>query len=300
MTSKIVWMDGHLVPWADAQVHVSCHGLNYGLGFFEGIRCQATPAGPAIFRLADHVSRLIRSASIYRITLPYSAAQLAGACKSVVRENSLDECYLRPITFLGENPDPFAAIWHVAIMALDTGPLVGEPSPDPRTAKVVSVARISANALPSAAKATGQYLNSFLAQVEARDSGCQDAILLNEHGTVSDAWAHNLFTVKEGVVMTPPGSAGILPGVTRASLLQLAAEAGLPVREQELTRTDLYVADECFLSGTAAGVTPLAAVDGRPVGDGQPGPVTRKLARMLSDVARGRVPDHPEWRELVL
>jgi branched-chain amino acid aminotransferase len=297
MTTKTIWMDGELVDWDDATVHVTSFGLHYGIGFFEGVRCHATPDGPAIFRLADHLRRLRRSAAIYGVPLPYSVEELSRACKAVVAANGLSDCYLRPVVFLGDGPDPLAAAFRAAVIASPGGPLVGPPRPEGVKARISSFHRMPANAIPPAAKATGQYLNSFLAQTEALRSGCDEAILLNAGGSVTDGWAHNVFVVADGVLITPPVSAGALPGITRDTIVTLAADEGLPAREQDLVRSDLYLAAECFLTGTAAGVSPVISVDGRPVGEGRPGPVTVRLRARLHDVVHGAVADYPQWRE---
>jgi branched-chain amino acid aminotransferase len=301
MTAKLLWLDGALVPWDEATLHVSSHGLHYGIGFFEGVRCYSTPDGPAIFRLSDHLRRLARSAATYLVQLPYPLEELAEACRAVVRENGLEACYLRPIVFLGEGPSPVAAPFRTAVIALADFPLLATSAQGGGAqAKVVSFQRMAPNAIPPAAKATGQYLNSYLAQTEALTSGYDEAILLNAHGYVTDGWAHNLFVVCDGVLRTPPVADGALPGIVRATVLTLAAEADIPAREERLVRTDLYHAEECFLTGTAAGIVPVVTVDRRPVGAGRPGPLTERLAARFADVTGGRVADHPEWREAVL
>jgi branched-chain amino acid aminotransferase len=298
MDSKFIWMDGQLVSWDDATVHVTSFGLHYGIGFFEGVRCHSTPTGPAIFRLTDHLQRLRRSAAIYGVQVPYSADELALACKSVVSANHLSDCYLRPLVFLGDGADPFAAKFRTAIIAFENGPITGSPdSGQGVRACVSSFHRVSANSIPPAAKATGQYLNSFLAKTEALRARCDEAILLNANGFVADGWAHNVFAVLNGAIVTPPVSAGALAGITRDTVLTLAAEDGLPAREQDLVRSDLYLADECFLTGTSAGIVPVVSIDGRPVGTGSPGPVASAMAKKLSDVMHGDVGSHPGWRE---
>ncbi|WP_433337817.1 branched-chain amino acid transaminase [Spirillospora sp. CA-294931] len=299
MTAKIIWMDGELVDRDAATVHVTSYGLHYGIGFFEGLRCHPTPEGPAVFRLTDHLVRLRRSAAVYGIPLPYPVEEMARACRAVVSANGLTECYLRPIVFLGDGPDPLSAPYRAAIVASEDGPLIGPPKTDGARAMISGLRRMSADSIPPAAKATGQYLNSFLAQSEALRAGYDEAILLNAAGFVTDGWAHNLFALAGGELRTPPVSAGALPGITRDSVMTLAREDGLPVSERDLVRTDLYLADECFLTGTAAGVVPVVSVDGRPVGAGTPGPVTARLAAALADVASGTSGAHPEWRETV-
>ena len=293
MTAKSIWLDGRLVPWSEATVHVGSHGLHYGLGFFEGIRCHATPDGPAIFRLADHLRRLARSAASYLVALPYPVEELAAACTAVVRDNDLADAYLRPIVFLGDGPLVGAA-WRAAVLPLAGGPLVGAAKPDGVHATISSFQRMGPNAIPPAVKATGQYLNSYLAQTAAMVDGYDEAIMLNGNGEVTDGWAHNLFAVTDGTLRTPPVSAGALPGIMRASVLTLAAEAGIPVREETLVRTDLYTADECFLTGTAAGVVPVLSVDRRQLGDRR-GPVTARLADTLLEVAQGKSDQHRDW-----
>jgi len=299
MTAKAIWIDGELVGWDDATVHVTSFGLHYGLGFFEGIRCHSTPAGPAIFRLTDHLRRLGRSAAVYGIQLPYALEEMVQACKLVVSANGLTECYLRPLVFLGDGGNPFAARLRTAVIATAEGPLAGPPRQDGVKARISSFRRISPNSIPPAAKATGQYLNSFLAQTEALTSGYDEAILLNDSGQVTDGWAHNVFIVTGGVLVTPPVSAGALPGITRETIMTLADEGGIEVRVHDVVRSDLYLADECFMTGTAAGVVPVVAVDGRGVGAGKPGPLTIRLMDRLTEITHGAVDAHPQWREYV-
>ncbi|QSB14003.1 branched-chain amino acid transaminase [Natronosporangium hydrolyticum] len=299
MSDAKVWMDGSLVDWDAASVHVSAHGLHYGIGFFEGVRCFATPSGPAIFRLTDHLQRLVRSAATYLVALPYGVEELAEACRSVVRANGFADCYLRPVVFLGAGESPLAAPYHVAVIGSTHGPLVGAPKEGGVAAKVVSFHRVPSTVIPPAAKATGQYLNSYLAQMEALTCGFDEAILLNTQGEVTDGWAHNLFVVRDGVLMTPPLSAGALAGVVRDTVMVLAGELGVECRVEPLTRTDLYHADECFLTGTAAGVVPVVSVDRRVVGGGVPGAVTERLVERFGDVVSGRSTDHQQWREPV-
>jgi len=300
VAAKTIWMDGELIDWGDATVHVTSFGLHYGIGFFEGIRCYPTPAGPAIFRLIDHVRRLRRSAAIYGVGLPRPLEEVTAACKLVVSANGLTECYLRPIVFLGEGPNPLAATFRTAIIATENGPLIGEPKRDGVKARISSFHRMQSTSIPPAAKAAGQYLNAFLAQTEALFSGADEAILLNDRGFVTDGWAHNVCIVRDGALLTPPVSAGALPGITRDTIMTLAAEDGVAVREHDLVRSDLYLADECFLTGTAAGVIPVTSVDGRTVGEGKPGPLTRRLSEALTAVTHGATDEHPEWREHLL
>lgn len=299
MTVKRIWIDGELVGWDEATVHVTSFGLHYGIGFFEGIRCHSTPDGPAIFRLTDHLRRLQRSAAIYGFDLPCPVQELAQACKLVVHANGLTDCYLRPLVFLGDGANPFATRLRSAVIATAGGPLTGPPKQDGVRARISSFQRMSPNSIPSAAKATGQYLNSFMAQSEALSCGYDEAIMLNDRGLVADGWAHNVFIVVGGVLVTPPVGAGGLPGITRETIMTLAADAALEVRVQDLVRSDLYLAGECFLTGTAAGIVPVLSVDGRDIGDDKPGPVTLSLRDRLTQIAHGVVDAYPQWREYV-
>jgi branched-chain amino acid aminotransferase len=299
MSAKFIWMDGDLVDWSDATVHVSSFGLNYGIGWFEGIRCHSTPVGPAIFRLTDHLRRLHRSAAVYGFAVPYSVDELAQACRSVVAANGLSDCYLRPLVTLGDGDHPLTATFRTAVIATENGPLAGAPKDGGVTARISSFQRMSPNAIPPASKATGQYLNSLLAQGEAITSGCDEAILLNSDGFVTDGWAHNVFVVAAGTLITPPLAAGALPGITRETVMTLAADDGIATAERNLVRTDLYLADECFMTGTSAGLVPVASVDGRAIGDGKPGPLTARLRDRLADVTHGATQAYPQWREFV-
>ena len=299
MANPRIWMDGELVDWDGATVHVTSFGLHYGLGFFEGIRCFLTPDGPAIFRLDDHLRRLERSAAIYCLPLPYDTAVLAEACRKVVSENGLTQCYIRPIVFIGAGDHPLTAPFHAAVIASENGPLAGPAKPEGVKARISSFERFAPSSIPPAAKATGQYLNSFLAQLEALTTGSDEALLLNANGQVTDGWAHNVFTVSHGVLNTPPTAAGALSGITRDSVITLAAEHDIRVTENDMVRSDLYTADECFLTGTAAGIVPVISVDGRTIGDGKPGAVTTRLEDLLDEVTSGKVVDHADWRHHV-
>jgi branched-chain amino acid aminotransferase len=299
MANPRIWMDGELVDWDSATVHVTSFGLHYGLGFFEGIRCFSTPEGPAIFRLHDHLRRLERSAAIYGLPLPYDTGVLAEACRKVVSENGFTECYLRPIAFIGAGDHPLTAPFHAAVIASEQGPLTGPQKVGGVKARISSFERFAPSSIPPAAKATGQYLNSFLAQLEAVTTGSDEALLLNANGQVADGWAHNVFVVSNGVLNTPPTSAGALSGITRDSVITLASEHGIRVTENAMVRSDLYTADECFLTGTAAGIVAVISVDDRKVGDGNPGPVTSRLEDLLDEVTSGKVVDHADWRHQV-
>lgn len=294
---KFIWLDGELVSWGDANIHVTTHALHYGVGFFEGIRCHATPDGPALFRAADHLRRLRRSAAVYGFSLPHDEPAIGEACRQVVTSNGLTECYLRPIVFLGEGPNPLAAPLRCAVIATEHGPLVGPAKAGGAKAQISPFQRYAANALPPAAKATGQYLNSFLGQTAALRSGYDEAIFLNETGFVADGWANSVFIVSDGELVAPPQWTGGLPGITRDTVLRLAAEDGLRTSERPLVRSDLYLADECFLAGTATGIKPVESVDGRPLAGGAPGPVTKRITELIIGVVTGTTTAHPEWRE---
>lgn len=298
-TAKKIWLDGDIVDWDAARVHVSSFGLHYGIGFFEGIRCYEGPAGSVLFRLHDHLERLRRSAATYLVQLPREVDAIAAACREVVQANGFAACYLRPIVFLGHGDNPLTAPYHVAVIATEGGPLVGPPKTGGVHAKISSFQRMTANSVPPSAKATGQYLNSMLAQTEALLSGFDEALLLNAAGYVTDGWAHNVFIVRGGTLLTPPVSAGALAGIVRDTVQTLAAEAGIAVREEQLTRADLYLADECMLTGTAAGIVPVLSVDRRPVGAGTVGTMTARLTELHDDVTTGRSGRHAEWREPV-
>jgi branched-chain amino acid aminotransferase len=299
MTAKAIWLDGDMVAWEAATVHVTTQSLHYGIGFFEGIRSHLTPDGPAVFRLTDHLRRLQRSAAVYGVSLPYPVEVLRQACLDVLRLNGLGAAYLRPLVFLGDGANPLAAAFRAAVIALPDGPLAGASPGRPVTAKISSFHRPPANVLPPVAKATGQYLNAYVAQREARAAGHDEAIMLNAEGYVTDGWAHNVFVVRDGILRTPPCSAGALEGITRDCVLRLAEDLGRPTVQENLVRSDLYLADEVFMTGTSAGVVALSSVDDRPIGDGRTGPVTAAVAALLDDVATGADSRHPEWREYV-
>ena len=301
---EYIWRNGALIPWADAQVHVLSHALHYGTSFFEGIRSYDTPAGPAVFRLTDHVKRLIDSARIYSIDLPYTAEELAEACKQVLRENKLGSAYLRPISFIGYGsigvvPAAETPI-DTYIAAFPWGAYLGE---DARTRGVdVCVSswnRMAPNTAPTGAKAGGNYLSSYLISREAKSRGYAEGIGLDVDGRLSEGAGENLFVVKDGKLMTPPASSSILQGITRDSVIRLAKREGLEVVEQTLPREMLYLCDEAFFTGTAAEVTPIREVDGRQIGIGRRGPVTEKLQKAYFDLVTGKTSAHAEWRTRV-
>jgi branched-chain amino acid aminotransferase len=301
--TELIWMDGRMVPWEEAKVHVLTHALHYGTGVFEGIRCYATDRGPAVFRLTDHIRRLSNSAKIHMMTMPYAVEDLVEAAKEVVRENAVDACYIRPIVWLGFGEiglNPLNCEVHAAIACWPWGAYLGEEGFTKGVrVKVSSFRRLDANVIPPAAKASGQYLNSILAKVEAIKAGYDEAILLNSGGLVTDGSGENVFVVKDGVVRTPPISAGPLPGITRASIIQMATDLGHPVLEDNLVRTDVYLADEVFFTGTAAEIVPIREVDDRVISNGLPGRITKELQGRFFEAVHGRAAEYDHWLEYV-
>ncbi|MEW6581235.1 MAG: branched-chain amino acid transaminase [Actinomycetota bacterium] len=296
-----IWMNGVLVDWADARIHVLSHGLHYGTSVFEGIRAYSTPNGPAVFRLDDHLARLERSAAMYYMPLPYTREELRAAVHSVVSTNELASCYIRPIAFRGYGTMglfPLDAPVDVAIAAWEWGAYLGEEGLKKGIrAKVASWRRIGNNTIPAHAKAGGQYLNSILAKVETHKAGYAEAILLNEQGYVADGSGENIFLVKGGRLVTPPPGASILEGITRATVLELAREDGIEVVERDIARSELYSADEVFVTGTAAEICPLNEIDDHPIGP--PGPVTQRLQERFFAISDGSDPSHAAWLDYV-
>lgn len=303
-TSRYIWFNGDLVPWADAKVHVMTHALHYGSSVFEGIRCYATPGGPAIFRLQDHVDRLFESARIYRIAIPFSPGEIAEACRAAVRENGLASAYLRPLVMRGVGgvgvcPAPDAPV-EVMIAAMEFGAYLGEEGlKQGIDACVASWSRAAPNTFPTAAKAGGNYLNSQLIAMEAKRNGYAEGIALSPDGLLSEGSGENLFLVRRGVLYTPPAAASILVGITRDTIFQLAADLGLRIVEQPLPREMLYLADEVFFTGTAAEITPVRSVDRSPVGNGARGPVTAALQERFFGLFDGRTADRWGWLDPV-
>jgi len=298
-TEKI-WMNGELVDWADAKVHVGVHGLHYGSGVFEGIRCYDTPKGPAVFRLRDHVQRLHNSARLLYMEIPFSADDLVNACNEVVGANGLPECYIRPIAFYGYGELGVAARGNpveTVIMSWPWAPYLGEAGlKEGIRAKISSWQRVSPNIVPHVSKATGIYVNSMLAVTEANNAGYDEAILLTPEGTVADGSGENIFVVRDGVLYTPDLATGILPGITRDSVTQIAQDLGYTVHEKALIRSDLYLADEVFMCGTAAEVTPLRSVDDHEIGVG---PVTRAIQDAYLSTVRGQSERWAQWLDYV-
>jgi branched-chain amino acid aminotransferase len=298
-TAKI-WMNGQLVDWDDATIHVGAHGLHYGTGVFEGIRCYDTPAGPAVFRLEDHMQRLHYSARLINMEVPYSVDELRAATHEVISGCALRECYIRPIAFFGFGQLGVSARGNpveTAIMVWPWGTYLGEEAMrNGIRTKISSWQRIPPNVVPHASKATGVYLNSMLAVTEAHRAGYDEAIMLTPEGTVADGPGETIFVVRDGAIYTPDLSTGILHGITRDSVIHIAGDLGYTVSEKTLIRSDLYLADEVFMCGTAAEVTPVRSVDDHELGVG---PVTKAIQQAYLDTVRGVSEAYPQWRELV-
>ncbi len=293
-------MDGKLVPWNEAKVHVLTHTLHYGVGAFEGIRYyECGDQGSAVFRLKEHMQRFIESNHVVALELPYSLDQLMEACLETIRVNGLKEGYLRPVSYIGDEPN--AGLWahdndiHVSILTWGWGAYLGDEGiKNGIRAKVSSFTRMHRNVSMTKGKINGQYVNSVMAKLESKKAGYDEAILLDTEGFVAEGTGENIFVVKNGVVRTPQlGS--ILNGITRDCIATLLKEEGIPLEESPLTRDDLYIADEIFVTGTAAEVTPIREVDDRRVGTGKPGAVTQKMQKLYDDAIHGRTPKHKEW-----
>lgn len=301
--TDVIWMNGSFVAWEDANVHILTHGLHYGTGVFDSMRCYETELGPAIFRNAEHIDRLLRSAELYYMPAPYGAEELRAATLELVARNGLSSCYIRPIINRGYGQmglNPLEAPIDVTIACWEWGAYLGDDcfSKGIR-AKVSSWRRISPDSLIPHAKASGQYLNSVLAKVESMKSGYEEAILLDEHGYVCEGTGENIYLVRDGVIVTPGQANSILDGITRRSIFQLAGDLGYTIVERNIARAELYLADEVFLSGTAAEVVPVREVDDHVVGDGRPGEVTRVLQKAFDDAAHGRTERYREWLDVV-
>jgi len=299
--SDWIWMNGEFVAWDDAQVHVLSHGLHYGTGVFEGIRCYETDRGPAIFRHREHLARLQSSADLYYLPLGYSTEQLREATHELIRRNGLASCYIRPLAFRGYGEmglyaqsapvEVMIAVWPWGAYLGDEGKREGI------RAKVSSWRRISPAGLIPHAKASGQYLNSILAKTDAAQSGYEEAILLDEDGLVCEGSGENVFIVRDGELVTPGHTNSILDGISRKSVIQIASDLGYPVVERDVARAELYIAEEAFLSGTAAELVPVREIDGHELG--APGEITRTIQARFEDALHGRAPEYSEWLDLV-
>lgn len=303
-TAKLIWMNGKLIPWHEATVHVLSHALHYGSSVFEGIRSYDTPRGPAIFRLQPHIQRLFDSAKCYRMPIPYSQEQLSEACKQVVLHNDLRGAYIRPLIFRGQGtvsviPKGESHI-DVCVVAFELGEYLGAGAlQNGIDCCVSSWHRVTSSSNPVLAKAGGHYTNAYLIGAEARANGFDEGISINQNGMIAEAAAANLFLIRNGTLYTPPIAASILGGITRDSVIRLAEDLGMTVVQEQLPRELLYLCDELFLTGTAAELTPVRSVDRIPVGSGQPGPITRSLQEAFFNAARGRSADHHGWLDPV-
>ncbi len=298
----VIWLDGELVPWREAKVHVLTHTLHYGMGVFEGVRAYETPRGTAIFRLQAHTDRLFRSAHILGMELPYDKDTVNEATRAAVRENGLKSAYIRPMAFYGSEGMGLRADnlrVHLMVAAWEWGSYLGDDGLEKGIrVRTSSFARHHVNVAMCKAKANGHYINSMLALQEALACGYDEALLLDTEGYVAEGSGENVFIVRDGVVYTPDLTSA-LDGITRATLFTLAAEEGIEIREKRITRDEVYIADEAFFSGTAAEVTPIREVDGRTIGDGTRGPITERLQRRYFDLVHGRDDSHPEWLDYV-
>jgi branched-chain amino acid aminotransferase len=293
-----IWMNGRLVEFEKATVHVMSHALHYGSGVFEGIRCYNTRRGPAVFRLPEHIRRLEQSARVYRMDLPVPAAELSEAVLETIRANGFESCYVRPLVYRGFGTmgvNPLRSPVEAVIAVWPWGKYLGEASESGVDVCVSSWRRPSTESLPSVAKATGNYLNSQLIKVEAITNGYVEGIALDSNGYVSEGSGENLFLVRDGVLVTPPFAASLLHGITRGSVITLAREMGIEVREEMISRGQLYICDELFLTGTAAEVTPVRSVDRYTVGKGCPGAVTGRLLKEFQRVITGEAEDRHGW-----
>jgi len=301
--TKFIWMDGKLVPWKKANVHVLTHTLHYGLGVFEGIRCYKTTKGSAVFRLKDHIRRFENSAKFVGMKLPYSSDEFVKATKKTIRANKIEECYIRPIAFYGYGVmglNPKGSKVNVAIAVWPWGTYLGAKGLESGIrAKISPWLRIHPRILPPQAKVVANYANSILAKVDALNSGYDEAILLNMDGNVAEGPGENLFIVKRGKLITPPLSSGALGGITRDSIIKIAEDEGIDFEERDISRDQLYAADEAFFTGTAAEVTPIRKIDGKSIGEGKRGKITEKLQRIFFNAVRGKELKYESWLDHV-
>ena len=301
--AELIWMNGEFVAWEDAKVHVLTHGLHYGTGVFEGVRCYDTEIGPAVFRLADHIDRLFKSAELYYMPLPFTREQLREQTLELVARNDLRECYIRPLAFRGYGTMglfPLEAPVDVTIACWPWGAYLGEEGKrDGIRAKVSSWRRISPDSLIPTAKATGQYLNSILAKIESHKAGYDEAILLDDNGHVCEGSGENIFVVRDGVITTPPLSASILDGISRKTAITLARDLGFDLVERDMARAELYLADEIYLTGTAAELVPVREIDDHAVGTGRPGEITLAVQQAFEDALHGRTERYQDWLDPV-
>jgi branched-chain amino acid aminotransferase len=299
--TETIWFNGKLVPWGDAKVHVLAHGLHYGTGVFEGMRCYPTADGPAVFRLDAHLERMFKSAELYELTIPYSRETLADATLELIRSNSLDAAYIRPIAFFDAAT---LSVWTrecpvtVAIAAFPTGSYHANAATGVRVT-ISSIRKYDNSAIPAWGKACGQYINSVRAVQEAQRRGYDEALLLNSHGQLAEGSGENVFVVKDGTIVTNDVDASILMGVTRASILEIARDLGIPTRVAPISVEDVLNADELFFTGTAVEVTAIRDVDGRVISEGKPGAITRRIQETFNQVVRGQLPQYRRWLSFV-
>ncbi len=301
--ADLIWMNGEFVAYEDAKVHVLTHALHYGTGVFEGVRAYETERGTAVFRHQDHIDRLFKSAQMYFMDVPYSKEQIREATLELIARNGFKSCYIRPVVYRGAGPmglypldcpvDVFIAVWEWGTYLGDEGKQRGV------RAKVVSWRKIGPDALIPAAKANGQYLNSVLAKIESEKGGYEEGILLDQRGMVCEGTGENLFLIKDGVIATPGFNSSILGGINRVSAIDIARDLGYTVVERDIARGELYLADEIFMTGTAAELTPLREIDDQPIGAGEPGPITREVQSVFEDALHGRSDRYAGWLDIL-
>ncbi|MFP4641704.1 MAG: branched-chain amino acid transaminase [Dehalococcoidia bacterium] len=301
--AKTIWLNGELIPWEQATVHVLTHALHYGTAVFESIRCYETSEGPALFRTREHMQRLLNSAKIYQMKIPYSLDELCEAVKKVVNANQFRECYVRPIAFYGFNEmgvNPRNNPVDVSCVAWEWGAYLGDEGIEKGIrCKISSWQRVDSRMLPTLSKASANYANSVLAKLEALDAGFDEAIMLNSNGRLCEGSGENLFIIKDGTLITPPPSSGALIGITMNSVIAIAQDMGIPFANKELTREELFLADEAFLTGTAAEITPIREVDGRPIGNNGRGEITTRIQSKFFDVVRGKDKQYNHWLDFL-
>jgi branched-chain amino acid aminotransferase len=302
--ADLIWMNGEFVAWEDAKIHVLTHGLHYGTGVFEGVRCYDTESkGPAVFRHEEHLDRLYKSSGLYYMPIPFEREQLREATLELIGRNGMRSCYIRPLVYRGYGTMglfPLDAPVDIAIACWEWGSYLGdEGKTNGVRARVSSWRRISGDSLIPHAKASGQYLNSILAKIESHKSGYEEAILLDDRGFVCEGTGENLFVIRDGVILTPPQTASILDGINRKSIIQIARDLGFEVVERDIARAELYLADELFCTGTAAELTPIREVDDHTIGGGHPGEITRAVQKAFEDALHGRSDRYAHWLDPV-
>jgi branched-chain amino acid aminotransferase len=300
-TADLIWLNGQFVAWEDAKVHVLTHAMHYGTGVFEGIRAYETERGPAVFRHQDHLDRLENSSKLYYMDLPFSKEQIREATHELVARSGFKSCYIRPLVWRGYGPmglNPLENPVEAMVAVWEWGAYLGEEGQrNGVRARVSSYRRISSDSLIPHAKASGQYLNSVLAKIESLKSGYEEALLLDDHGHVSEGTGENVFVIRGGTIYTPPQTAGILDGINRRTCVQIARDLGYDVVERDIARAEVALADEVFLTGTACELTPLREIDDIEIGP--PGPITREIQRVFDDALHGRAPQYAEWLDVV-